>query len=139
MCLSRFRLSTILASFFAAALLFPIGSAVAQDWTDWQGPTGGPRLRARLLDKEENAALKTAAVEVEVQNAFLDYPEVSQQAGVPEGVLQYQLDSCASIVTTDTRLRFQQLKHGLHTIGVSLLGLDNRALAPHAQLKFEIP
>ncbi len=137
--LSRLRLNTFLTGFFAAALLLSVSSAAAQDWTDWQGPSGGPRLRARLLDKEANAALGVAAVEVEVQNTFLDYPQVSQQAGVPEGVLQYQLDSCAPILTTDTRLRFQQLKHGTHTISVSLLGLDNRALAPRAQLELAIP
>jgi hypothetical protein len=110
------------------------------DWTVWLGPSSGPQLRARLRDKDQNGAQHIAAVEAEVRNVFLDNPaNVVPQTGAVVGVLRYQLDQCAPVVTTDTRLSFQQLAAGNHVITLTLVGLDNRALAPNANLQVTIP
>jgi hypothetical protein len=109
------------------------------DWTDWVGPGSGPQLRARLKDKDQNAAQRIAAVEVEVRNAFLDNPDLVPQTGVALGVLQYQIDQCPAIVTTDSELQFQQLSPGNHLISVALIGRDSRLLTPKANLQVTIP
>lgn len=115
------------------------GLAAAQDWTLWQGAKGAPRLRAELWNKQQNARKHLAQVEVEVQNVWVHAPDVVPQTGVPQGVLKYQLDSCAPIVTTDTKLKFEQLKSGSHRINVSLVGMDDRPLSPPATLTLSIP
>jgi hypothetical protein len=116
-----------------------VASASAQEWTDWQGPSGGARIRAGLRDRAQNAEKHAASVEVEVQNIWLNYPNDFAQPGISVGVLQYQLDHCPTILTTDTRLRFQDLPSGSHTISVSLLGTNNRVLAPEAKMTLQIP
>jgi len=110
------------------------------DWTDWLGPDSGPQLRARLKDKNQNAAQHIAAVEAEVRNVFLDNPaNVVPQTGAIVGVLRYQVDQCAPVVTIETRLTFQQLAAGNHVITVALIGQDNRPLTPKANLQVTIP
>ena len=113
--------------------------AAAQDWTAWQGPQGGTRLRAQLRDKGQNAQNHMAAVEVEVQNAWLHYPNPVQQPGIQAAVLQYRLDSCPPILTTDTRLRFAELTSGDHIISVTLLSSDNKPISPTAKLQLNVP
>ncbi len=121
-------------------LLMPLGAtATAQEWTDWQGPDGGARIRAGLLDREQNAGRHSASVEVEVQNVCLDYPNAFAQPSVRVGVLQYQIDQCPSILATDTRLRFQNLPGGNHVITVRLLGTNGQLLAPETKLTLAIP
>lgn len=83
--------------------------------------------------------MHSAAVEVEVQNIFLSSVEVPAAATIHRGVLRYQLDGCAPVTTTDTRLRFDQLSSGDHTITVAILGLDNRLLTPDATLRLKVP
>lgn len=129
----RFGLSLLLL------LLGFLPSSSAQDWTDWLGPSGGPTLRARLRDKDQNAKLHIAAVEVEVNNIWLHSPDVVPEPGIQLGVLQYQLDHCSPVVTTDTRLRFQDLTAGKHVISVGVLGLNNDLLTPKANLKVTVP
>jgi hypothetical protein len=109
------------------------------DWTDWVGPSGAPQLRARLKAKAQNAAQHVAVVEVEVRNAFLDNPNVIAQTGVALGILQYQIDQCPTIVTTDSQLQFQRLARGSHVITVVLIGRDNRLLTPRVNLQVTIP
>jgi hypothetical protein len=109
------------------------------DWTDWVGPAGAPQLRARLKAKAQNAAQQVAVVEVEVRNAFLDNPNVIAQTGVESGILQYQVDQCPTIVTTDSQLQFQGLAPGSHLITVVLIGRDNRLLTPRVNLQVTIP
>lgn len=119
------------------SLLLP---AAAQNWSMWQGPQEGIRLRAQLRDKEQNARQHLAAIEVEVQNAWLHYPSPVQQAGIQAAVLEYQLDSCPPVLTTDTRLRFDHLARGVHRVSVALLGAnDNRALSPTVTLEVSVP
>jgi hypothetical protein len=112
---------------------------VAQNWSDWSGPKGAARLRARVLDQDLNAKQHAAVVEVEVQNVFLHHPDFVEQSGVQEGILKYELDQCPAILTTDTRMTFQQLPSGSHEIAVGLLGGDNRALAPKVKLQVSVP
>jgi hypothetical protein len=115
-------------------------SAAAQNWSLWQGPQGGVRLRAQLRDQEQSARQHLASIEVEVQNVWLHYPSPVQQAGVQAAVLEYQLDSCPPILTTDTRLRFNQLKQGIHHVNVGLLRADNNSpLSPIVTLEVNIP
>lgn len=113
--------------------------AVAQNWTMWEGPQAGVRLRAQLRDKEQNSRKHLAAVEVEVQNVWLHYPYPVPQAGIQAAVLQYQLDSCPPVLTTDTRLRFDELTSGAHEIAVTLLGPEDRPISPSAQLLLNVP
>jgi non-ribosomal peptide synthetase component E (peptide arylation enzyme) len=96
-------------------------------------------LRARLRDEAQNAKNHIAAVEVEVQNVWLNFPDVVSQSVVQTGVLQYKVDHCPAIVTTETRIRFQQLTRGHHTITIGLLGADNRLLAPTVKLPITVP
>lgn len=109
------------------------------DWTLWQGQPDSVQLRARLRDEALYAAQHTAAVEVEVQKIWLTRPVPVPQGGVQQGILRYQLDQCPPAVTTDTRLRFEQLSPGSHTITVVVLGLDHRLLTPFATLHVKIP
>ena len=115
------------------------GAAAAQNWSDWLGPQGGARLRVRLLNEAQDARAHIAAVEVELRNVFLNYPDVVQQSGIATAILRYRIDNCPPIVTTDTRLRFEQLASGNHQISVQLLGVNDRALSPEAKLTVTIP
>lgn len=115
------------------------GFATAQDWTDWIGPKGGPRLRARLLDKTQYAAQHEADVEVEVGNVWLTDPSSEELSTIPAAALEFRLDTDPPMVTTASRVRFVDLPSGKHSISVGLLGRDNRLLAPRATLELEIP
>jgi hypothetical protein len=93
-----------------------------------------------LRDPAQNAKNHVASVEVEVENIWMNYPNEYVEPGIQVGVLQYQIDRCPAILTIETRLRFQRLKRGQHTIRVSLLGSGNQwLLAPQARLRFRIP
>jgi hypothetical protein len=105
----------------------------------WQGPQAGVRVRAQLEDKAQNARAHLAAVEVEVQNVWLHYPYPAPQRGIQVGVLKYQLDNCAPVLTTDTRLRFSELTSGDHAISVTVLSTDNRPLSPPARMELRVP
>lgn len=132
----RFRrdlLIALLASLFLAEI------AIAQDWTVWEGAQQAPRLRAQLRDKDQNARNRVAAVEVQVRNVWLHYPNPVPQQGIRAAVLEYKLDNCAPILTTDTRLRFEGLSSGEHAITVTLVGEDNRTISPPARLQVAIP
>ena len=115
------------------------GVAECQEWTDWLGPSGRPNLRAGLREPAQNAKQHVAAIEVEVRNSWLNYPDVFEQPGVQIGVLQYQIDQCPPILTSDTRLRFQNLTARHHTIDIGLLDLKGDSLAPRAKLQVSIP
>jgi len=125
----------------AALLLFTtaFGATRGPDWTDWLGPQGFPRLRARLRDEPQNAEKHMASVEVEVQNIWLNLPDAVPIAEAPAGALEYEVDHCPPVLTADTRIRFQQLTPGSHLITVGLLGSDNQLLAPRAKLEVTIP
>ena len=112
--------------------------ANAQQWSLWQGPAGGAQIRARLQYKAEDAANHIAAVEVEVRNVWLHSPDVVP-TGLQEGVLDYGIDNCPRIITTDTHIRFEEVRAGKHTIDVRLLGTDNRPLGPQLQLALRVP
>lgn len=130
----------VLGAFLFSTIFMVFGpTAAAQDWTDWQGPNGGTRIRAGLRDRVQNAQKHVAAIEVEVQNVWLNYPDVFAQPGVRVGVLEYQMDQCPKILTTDTRLRFLDLPAGNHTITVSLLDIHNQLLAPEAKMTLDVP
>ncbi len=131
-------LSRLALSVTVCFALFQL-SASAQEWTDWQGPNGGIRIRAGLRDSAANAEHHVAAIEVEVENVWLNYPDAYAQPGVRIGVLQYQIDDCPKILTTDTRLRFQDLSRGTHRITISLLDLNMQSLAPQVKLTEVIP
>jgi hypothetical protein len=112
----------------------------AQNATDWLGEYGGPRIRASLRDPTQNARNHVASVEVEVENIWLNYPNEYMESGVRVGVLQYRIDHCPAILTTETRLRFEKLKRGKHAVTIRLLGSNNELLvAPIATLRFRIP
>ena len=134
----RFTATRFTCSLFFVCLLAE-GLGLAQNWTMWQGPNAGVRIRARLRDQPENAQKHIVAIEVEVQNVWLHYPNPVSQAGVEVGVLQYQLDRCPPVLTTDTRLRFDQLTSGEHTVSLTLLAEDNRPLSPTIRLDVSIP
>jgi hypothetical protein len=119
-------------------VLFAFQIAV-HGWTDWTGPVGGPRLRARLLDKEHNSKSRAASVEVEVKNIWLHNPAPTSEYGVVTGVLEYKVDNNPSVVTPDTRLRFEQLSPGNHTITVVTLGVGERPISGKARLVVDIP
>jgi hypothetical protein len=114
-------------------------AANAQNWTAWQGPAGGAQLRARLLFEADDAAQHMAAVEVEVGNIWLHDPDLFSQSGLAAGVLDYQIDNCPPIITTDTHIRFADISSGPHTITVRLLGTDNQSLGPKVRLAFRVP
>lgn len=134
---NRNRISIVLGPALLVCLM--ASAAAAQEWTDWLGPQGGIRIRAGLRDRDQNAEHHVAAVEVEVQNVWLNYPDVFVQPGIRVGVLQYEIDRCPKILTTDTRLQFQDLSPGAHSITVSVLGINNELLAPEAKLNVVIP
>lgn len=96
-------------------------------------------MRAQLRDKDQNARSHAAAVEVEVQNVWLNYPDPVPQQGIQAAVLEYQLDNCPAILTTETRLSFERLSSGEHAISIVLVGKDNRAISPRARLQVSIP
>jgi hypothetical protein len=123
----------------ALMLLLVATTAGAQDWSDWLGAHGNPQIRARLRDKDQNAKVHIAAVEVEVQNIWLHTMTEVSEADIPTGVLGYQLDQCPPLVSTDTRIKFEQLPAGNHSITVSLLGRDERLVAPRVKLQLTIP
>lgn len=138
------------AIFLAVLLLASMGRAqieppptpeapTAADWSPWQGAPGAAQIRARLRDKAQYAAQHIVAVEVEVQNVWLTLPGPVSSAGIVRGILRYQLDDCPPAVTTETRLRFEQLSPGRHTITVVALGIDNRLLTPYATMQVKIP
>jgi hypothetical protein len=119
--------------------LFSTLKATGQDWTDWLGASGGPMLRVRLRDQALNAKQHVAAVEVDVRNVWLNYPDVFVEPDIQVGVLQYEIDRCPAVLTTETRITFQKLKPGDHTITVRLLSMDMRLLAPQAQVRLRVP
>ena len=123
-----------------ACVLFAVQIA-GPGWTDWVGPVGGSRLRARLVDEAHNSKAHAASVEVEVKNVWLHTPGPSNVYGygVVAGVLRYQLDNDPPVVTSDPRLRFEQLPSGNHVITVVLLGADNRIITGPARLSAQIP
>jgi len=123
----------------ALVCLLCIFQTAGPGWTDWAGPVGGPRLRARLLDGTDNAKKRVAAVEVEAKNVWLHSPVPTSAYGVVTAVLQYRLDSNPPVVTSDTRLRFEQLPSGNHIITVALLGVDHRVISGPAKLSVHIP
>jgi hypothetical protein len=125
--------------FISALLCLSTGIAAAQEWSEWRGDSGGVRIRAGLRDHVQNAAKHTAAVEVEVQNVWLNYPNAFVQPGIRVGVLEYEVDECPKIITTETRLRFRDLAPGSHTITISLLGLDDQLLTPQVKLNLSVP
>jgi hypothetical protein len=92
-----------------------------------------------LLNEASNSQKRVAAVEVEVKNVWLHTPAPSSEYGVVTAVLRYRLDANPPIVTSDTRLRFEQLSSGNHVITVVLLGLDDRAISGTAKLSIHIP
>jgi hypothetical protein len=110
-------------------------------WTDWIGPVGGVRLRARLLNETDNSKLHAASMEVEVKHVWLHTPGPSSaySYGVVAAVLRYQLDSNPPVVTPDPRLRFEQLPSGNHVITIVLLGADDRVISGPAKLSVHIP
>lgn len=126
---------------FAAIFCFVLFDLVAsaQEWSDWQGPSGGVRIRAGLRDPAANGKYHAAAIEVEVENVWLNYPDAYAGSGIRIGVLQYEIDQCPKILTTDTRLRFQDLSPGTHLITISLLDLNQQLLAPEVKLTVVIP
>jgi hypothetical protein len=122
-----------------AGLLLATGLATAQDWTVWLGPSGSPRLRARLSDKAQNAAEHAAVVEVEVANVFLHESSLVTENGIRVGILRYRIDHGPAVLTTQTLLIFQEIPSGPHVISVSLIAPDDRLLAPEARLELTIP
>lgn len=139
---AMFVISLLLLSWSCIAQIEPAPAPEfppTADWTSWQGEPESVQLRARLRDEALYAAQHTAAVEVEVQKIWLSPPVPVPQGGVQQGILRYQLDRCPPVVTTDTRLRFEQLSPGRHTITVVVLGLDERMLTPFATLHIKIP
>lgn len=89
--------------------------------------------------KAEDVARHIASVEVEVGNIWLHYPDLFFQSGLQVGVLDYQIDNCPPIITTDTHIRFEEISSGAHTITVRLLGTDNQPLGPKVKLAFQVP
>jgi hypothetical protein len=126
-------------SILIVGLLLATGFAVAQDWTIWLGPSGGPRLRARLTDKSQNAAQHVAVVEVEAANVFLHESNLVTENGIQVGLLRYRIDHDPAVLTTQTHLIFQEIPSGPHTISVALIAPDHRLLAPEAKLELTIP
>jgi hypothetical protein len=111
----------------------------APGWTDWEGVQGGPRLRARLVDESSNAKRHAAAVEVEAQHVWLHTPSPSSEYGVVTAVIQYRVDSNPSVVTPDTRIKFERLSPGKHIITVALLGVGERPISGVVRLVVYIP
>jgi hypothetical protein len=109
------------------------------DWSNWLGPSGSGRIRARLRDESTFAAQHSAAVEVEVQNVYLSSVNLISRAGIVRGLLQYHVDNCPTVVTTDTRLRFDQLASGKHTITVAVIDFNSRLMTPQVILHAKIP
>lgn len=122
------------------ACLVLMGTMAAQGWTDWQGNPGTPRLRARLIDIEINAGKRAASVEVEAQNVWLHSPVAPvSQYGVKSAVLEYKLDNDPSVVTPDTRLKFEQLTPGNHVIAIRLIGIDDQPIDGVVKLSVHVP
>jgi hypothetical protein len=119
-------------------VLFAVQIAT-QGWTDWAGTVGGPRVRARLLNEADNSKAHVASVEVEVQHVWLHAPESPGEYGVVSALLQYRVDNNPSVVTSDSRLRFEQLPSGNHVITIVLVGADDRAISGPARLSAQIP
>jgi hypothetical protein len=80
-----------------------------------------------------------AAVEVEVQDVWLNFPAANSRDGIQQGVLRYQLDRCPPILTTETRLRFAELPRGIHIITIAVLGSKGGIVTPSARLRVKIP
>jgi hypothetical protein len=130
------QVRTIWQWLLVIVILAPV--SMAQDWTFWQGPPGGTRIRARLRDKDANAKIHKAAVEVEVENIWLHAPSPFPQP-IEAGVLRYEVDHCPPILTTDTRLSFDQLSAGDHTITIVVVGAENQPITPSVKLEVTIP
>jgi len=111
----------------------------AAPWTDWLGPVGYARIRARLRDQSALARKDSAVVEVEVQNVFLD--RFNPHPGNPSqrGLLRYQLDKHPPVATAQTRRRFDHLGAGEHTITIAVIGDDKRPITPRVKLHLEVP
>jgi hypothetical protein len=92
-----------------------------------------------LLNESDNAKERVAAVEVEAQHVWLHPPVPPSAYGVVTAILQYRLDSDPPVVTSDTRLRFEQLPSGNHVITVALLGVDHHLISGPAKLSAHIP
>lgn len=117
-----------------------MGTMAGQGWTDWQGAPGNPRLRARLIENETNAGKHAASVEVEVKNVWLHSPVPPiNQYGVRSALLEYKLDEGPSVVTSDARLKFEQLTPGNHVIAIRLIGIDDRPIGSVAKLSVHVP
>lgn len=101
------------------------------------GVPGGPRLRAQLEAPTIDLA-ESAVVEVQVERIWLHRPVLAISYGVPTGELRYQVDNQPTVVTTDTRLKFEGLARGEHTIRVTLLGADERPLGPPAVVQLHV-
>jgi hypothetical protein len=117
-----------------------IGTMAGQGWTDWQGGAEGPQLRARLIDSAANAEKHVASVEVEVKHVWLHSPVAPvSQYGARSALLEYKLDNDPSVVTSDTRLKFEQLAPGNHVIAIMLIGIDDRQIGSVAKLSVAVP
>ncbi|MGH9502298.1 MAG: hypothetical protein ACRD20_05560 [Terriglobales bacterium] len=119
------------------SLLLPLAAA-AQDGS-WQGPVKGAQLKARLVDKDKNAARRIAVVEVDVRNVTLTDP-INFAGGMSgAGHLQYRVDNGPYILPMSNRLVFEGLTPGKHTIEVSLADSGFRPMGAKAELDVVIP
>ena len=100
---------------------------------------GGPALVA-TVDRSERFSDKSAEVRVTVAGIGLIDPHLSgEYARDGQGHLHYKVDDGPVVATTATRLSFQDLTPGRHTIVVSLAGNDHRPIGPKRILTISIP
>ena len=100
---------------------------------------GEPVLVA-TLQRSERIADKSTAVKVSVVGLGLVDPHlVREEAQMGQGHVHYQVDDGPVIATVATKLYFQNLAPGRHTIVVSLAGNDHRPLGPKRILTLNVP
>ncbi len=101
---------------------------------------GAQMFSAILVSPDDLAKHKAVTVEVKVDGIELvDPAEAGSRSKPGQAHLHYQVDQGPVIVTTATKLSFQDLASGDHTITVNLAGNDHRPVGPQQVLSVRIP
>lgn len=108
--------------------------------TTLAGQSGmGPFLKARLVDRENNAKNHRAVVEVQTDGVELVSGAAGSDPKLHEAHIQYQLDDGPVQNSTARTWIFENLNSGKHEIYVSLAGNDNRPVGKGATLTVTVP
>ena len=102
--------------------------------------SGGPSIKAHLVDAKKNAAKATATVVVTAENIRLIDPSLAGKSEEgAEGHLHYQVDNGFVVATPGTKLSFHELSPGEHRISVTLADDHHNPIGSPVLLIVDVP